>query len=435
MNELRIGAAEVVITPPLGISMAGYYNDRKADDIHDDLYAHALVLDSDGKAAALVVCDLIALDRELAAESRQMIEERTGIPAAATMICCTHTHTGPLVSRKPHRILQYDPAYAEMVVHKVADSVQLAWQKRKPAVLRFGVGRAEGISGNRRWWMKDGTLRTNPRFQDPELDHPAGPIDPQVGVVVAYDADAVPLAVLVNFALHSDEVGGTALGGDYQGVENRLLKRMLGNECVVLCPNGCCGDINHFDWSKPAPQSGQWRAERSGSVLAGEVVKRLPDLQPVAGAPLTAAGATIAAELRLPDDEEVAWAEQVAGGRMSGFDAQGLDIVRAHRILGLRDDAEASRPAEVSAITIGDVAIVGLPGEIFVELGLTIKEQSPFPYTMVNELCNDSIGYVPTAKAYREGGYEATSTPLAEGTGEKLVETALSLLKEARGRA
>ena len=81
------------------------------------------------------------------------------------------------------------------------------------------------------------------------------------------------------------------------------------------------------------------------------------------------------------------------------------------------------------------MALVGLPGEIFVELGLAIKERSPFRHTIVNELCNDSIGYVPTAKAYAEGGYEATSTPLAEGTGERLVEAALNLLQEARKKA
>jgi len=435
MNELQAGAAEVVITPPLGISMAGYYNDRKADDVHDDLFAHALVLEAGGARAALVVCDLIGLDRELALESRALVEQRTGIPATAVMICCTHTHTGPLVSRKPHRILEADPGYADMVVRKVADAVQLAWQRRQSASLRAGSGHAEGIAGNRRWWMKNGTLRTNPPFQDPELDRPAGPIDPEVGILAAYREDGSVLAVLSNYALHSDEVGGTALGGDYQGVENRLLKRFLGPDCAVLCPNGCCGDINHFDWSKPAPQSGQWRADRSGAVVAGEVVKRLPDLKPVEGERVTANSVTLTAELRLPNDEEAAWAEKVAGGQMHGFDAQGLDIVRAHRMLRLRDAGIANRPAEVSVITVGDVALVGLPGEIFVELGLEIKERSPFPYTIVNELCNDSIGYVPTAKAYGEGGYEATSTPLAEGTGERLVEAALKLLQEAKAKA
>ena len=435
MNELQAGAAEVVITPPLGISMAGYYNDRKADDVHDDLFAHALVLEAGGARAALVVCDLIGLDRELALESRALVEQRTGIPATAVMICCTHTHTGPLVSRKPHRILEADPGYADMVVRKVADAVQLAWQRRQSASLRAGPGHAEGIAGNRRWWMKNGTLRTNPPFQDPELDRPAGPIDPEVGILAAYREDGSVLAVLSNYALHSDEVGGTALGGDYQGVENRLLKRFLGPDCAVLCPNGCCGDINHFDWSKPAPQSGQWRADRSGAVVAGEVVKQLPDLKPVEGERVTANSVTLTAELRLPNDEEAAWAEKVAGGQMHGFDAQGLDIVRAHRMLRLRDAEIANRPAEVSVITVGDVALVGLPGEIFVELGLEIKERSPFPYTIVNELCNDSIGYVPTAKAYGEGGYEATSTPLAEGTGERLVEAALKLLQEAKAKA
>ena len=332
----------------------------------------------------------------------------------------------------PHPFLQTDVGYTDLLLRKITDAVQLAWQRRVPATLRAGSGQVEGIAGNRRWWMRDGTLRTNPRFQDPDLDRPAGPIDPQVGIVAAGSCRWCSLAILSNYALHSDEVGGTALGGDHQGAEAAMLKRVLGRDCVVLCSNGCCGDINHYDWSKPAPQSGQWRADRSGTVLAGEVTKQLPDLAPVDTAKLTAASADICADLRVPSEDEIAWAKKVVGGEMHGFDAQGLAVVKAYRMLEVQDMHTSQRPLEVSVITVGDVAFVGLPGEVFVELGLDIKERSPFAITIVSELCNDSAGYVPTAKAYGEGGYEATSTPFAEGTGERLVEEALELLRAAK---
>ncbi|MGQ9556257.1 MAG: neutral/alkaline non-lysosomal ceramidase N-terminal domain-containing protein, partial [Anaerolineae bacterium] len=412
--------------------MAGYYHDRKADDVHDDLFAHALVLSQGDASAAIVVCDLIGLERQLTLQARALIEQRTGIPAGNIMICCTHTHTGPVVSSKRSRIMSPDEVYTQVLVRKLADSVQLAYQRREKALLQVGTGHVEGIAFNRRYWMKDGTLRTNPPFQCPDIVRPAGPVDPQVGILRARKADGGTLALLTNYALHADEVGGTAFCADYQGVVSRLLKQVLGPGCAVLCANGCCGDINHFDMAKPAPQSGFFAAERSGTVLAGEVVKRLPDLAPVPAGRFTAASATFEAGLRLPTDEEVAWAQGVVGQELHGFDDQGLNVVKAHRILWLRESGLTHMPIEVSVITLGEMALVGLPGEIFVELGLAIKEQSPFPHTFVAELCNDSIGYVPTRKAYGEGGYEATSTPLEMGTGERMVEVALELLRQAR---
>jgi hypothetical protein len=414
--------------------MAGYYHDRKADDIHDDLFAHALVIGKGGSCAAIVVCDLIGLEKELASTARELAARRTGIPADSILICCTHTHTGPVLSRRRGRIMARDEAYTEVLVRRIADSVCLACKRSQDANLHVGIGQVEGINFNRRYWMKDGTLRTNPPFQSPDIVRPAGPTDPQLGVLHASGKDSRALAILTNYALHADEVGGTAICADYQGVANRLLKAVLGPDCAVLCTNGCCGDINHFDVSRPGPQSGMRFADRSGAALAGEVLKRLPDLVPVAAGQPYVISATVEAALRVPSPEEVAWANEAAGQELRGFDQAGLDVVRAHRILALWELGLTAMPLTVYVLAIGDFALVGLPGEIFVELGLAIKSHSPFPYTFVAELCNDSVGYVPTHNAYQEGGYEATSSFFTPGTGEKLVDLALELLQEARGR-
>jgi neutral ceramidase len=432
-EQLLVGAAEVVVTPPLGISMAGYYEDRKADDVHDDLFAHALVFECGGEAAAVVVCDLIGLSPEVTGPARDAIRARTGVPPERVMVCCTHTHTGPVIATRKVWFGDPDPVYVDVLTRKIADAAQLAWQRRQQAALRAGKGRAEGIAFNRRYWMKDGRLLTNPPFQSPDIVRPAGPIDPEVSVLLASDAGGTPLALLSNYALHPDQVGGTALGADHEGAERRLLRRVLGEGVTVLCPNGCCGDINHFDVSKPWPQQGQRCADRSGSVLAGAVLQALPDLAAVAAAPLRGGSRAVAIGLRLPTAEEVAWAEEVVNRPLHGFDDAGIDVVKAHRIQRLARAGEASIEAEVTAIVCGDLAIVGLPGECFVELGLEVKRRSPFRHTIVCELCNASIGYVPTRKAYDEGGYEATSTPLQPGTGESLVEAAVALLEGAAG--
>jgi neutral ceramidase len=435
-EQLKAGSAELSITPPLGVSMAGYYHDRRADDILDDLFARALVLSSGPAAAAIVVCDLIGLDRTLTRQARELIQQRTQIPPSQVMICCTHTHTGPVTSARTTFPMRPDRTYLDLLPRKIADVVQLAWQRRQAASLHVGRGHVEGIAYNRRYWMKDGSLRTNPPFQSPEIDRPAGPIDPEQGILLVRDVQGDPLALVSNYALHADEVGGTAFCADYQGVESRLLKRTLGPACAVLCPNGCCGDINHCDVSRPAAgQKGLAVAERSGMVLAGEATKQLPQLVQVTpgeggAAQLSAASREFEAQLRVPSPEEIAWAQAAVGVKLHGFDRHGLDVVRAHRILEVQAGGESAVRVEVSALAVGDVAIVGLPGEIFVEHGLAIKRASPFPYTFVAELCNDSIGYVPTRAAYSEGGYEAYSTPLQPGTGEQIVALALELLQQ-----
>lgn len=428
---LQAGSAQLVITPPLGVSMAGYYHDRKADDVLDDLYAKALVLSDQTTSAALVVCDLIGLKREITSCIRAQIAQSTGIPETNTLICCTHTHTGPTTWPWTQAGLQTDQAYLDVLARKVADAVQLAYQRRRPAALHVGRGHVEGIGSNRRLWMRDGTLRTNPPFQSPDIVRPAGPIDPELGIWMVRDADDVPLAMVNTYALHPDQVGGTALCADYGGAEAQLLQQLLGTKCAILCPNGTCGDINHFDFSKPAAYNrGLHVHVRSGHALAGEAIKQLPNLYGAGSSLVRAGSRTIQAELRVPTDDEVAWAQEAVSSEMHGFDTSGLAVVKAHRILRIHHAGQAEIPVEISAVVVGDGAFVGLPGEIFVELGLGIKTRSPFAYTFVAELCNDAIGYVPTRKAYDEGGYEATSSPLAPGTGEQMVETALALLSD-----
>lgn len=160
------------------------------------------------------------------------------------------------------------------------------------------------------------------------------------------------------------------------------------------------------------------------------MLQALPDLQPVLEAWPEGRGDSIDLALRLPTAEEVQWADQLVSRPLHGFDDAGIDIVKAHRIQRMaRSGPDATMTVEVNSITLGDVALVGVPGECFVELGLEIKRRSPYRYTFVFELCNASIGYVPTRKAYDEGGYEATSTPLQPGSGERLVEAALALLQ------
>lgn len=430
-TQLCSGSSEVVITPPLGVSMAGYYHDRRADDVLDDLYAKALVLRSGSTTAALVVCDLIGLDRATTTEIRAMVEGRLGIPPSHVMICCTHTHTGPQTVAWAAAGQIPDGPYMAVLKRKVADAVQLAYQRCGAVLAQVGRGQVQGVGFNRRYWMRDGTVRTNPPYGSPDIVRRAGPMDTELGILLFRGAAGDPQALVSNYTVHPDQIGGTAISADHEGAEAVILKQVLGQHCAVLCPQGCCGDINHVDFfGVHRRMKGYDAAWLSGSALAGEVIRQLANLGPVDDATVRAGSRVIQAELRVPSDEELAWARGAADAELHGFDAAGLDVVRAHRMIRIHEGGVAHIPVEISAITIGDVALVGLPGEAFVQLGLAIKERSPFGHTYVMELCNASIGYVPTEVAYGEGGYEATNTRLQPGTGEQFVETALEVLAE-----
>jgi hypothetical protein len=180
--------------------------------------------------------------------------------------------------------------------------------------------------------------------------------------------------------------------------------------------------------TKPGPQYGFTHAQHSGETLAAEAVRCLDSLDLLGAAPLRAENLPVDVPLRLPGAEEVEWARAYVGKELREFTREGLNIVAADRIMALHKKGKDHVTAEISVIVMGQVAFVGLPGEIFARLGLEIKARSPFAHTMVIELCNDNIGYLPTREVYQEGGYEAESSPFAPGAGELMVDAVLDLL-------
>jgi len=440
-GELLVGAAAVVINPPKGVSMAGYYHARGATEVLDDLLAKAVVLEQEGVKAALVACDLITLPRHTVLAAREQIAKRTGIPGENVMLWATHQHTGPSLVRESAKDkldgATTDPVqrYTAELPGLLARCVDEANRKLRPARASAAIGREEHLSFNRRFWMKDGTVSWNPSKNDPNVIRPAGPIDPDVGVVFFESRDGKPLATCVNFAMHPDTTGGTRLSADYPGVLARRLADFRGDDMVTLFANGCCGNINHRNLRWPAPQTSPAEARRLGTILAGDVLKLYPELKPAAAGPLRVNRRIVLLPLAPVTPNDVETAREV-NRRVNDPKTTFLEKVKAFQALDVA--AREGKPLEVEVQVIalgGQMAWVSLPGEIFVEIGLSIKSGSPFPYTMIAELANGSIGYVPNKTAYVEGNYEVVSARCAEGSGEMLVAAAIQMLAELhRGR-
>jgi hypothetical protein len=437
--ELRAGAAAVRITPDKPTPLAGYYNTRIPTNTHDELQAKAIVLEQNGTRAALVVCDLLTLSRDVVERTREIISRTTRVPGANVMLSATHTHTGPLLDNKSSRNIT-DSSSAEIIREytaalpaKIAKAVQLAESALQPARISVAHEEEDHLSHNRRFFMHDGTVGWNAGKLNTNIVRAAGPIDPDVAVLYFDSLRADPIATYVNFAMHPDTVGGVEFSADYPGALSRSLAAYKGTNMVTVFANGTCGNINHVDVRWASPQKGHTEALRLGTVLAAHVFKAYTRLESVSGAALRTRSEIV--KLALPELKpgDVESAREVAAHIEAKPAPKFLEQVNAFKVLDVAAREGKPQEVEVQVIALGDdLAWVSLPGEIFVELGLEIKRKSPFKHTLIAELANGSIGYIPNEIAYEQGNYEPVSARCARGSGEVLVKTALKLLNELK---
>jgi hypothetical protein len=444
-DPLQAGTARVDITPPIPFRMSGYFYERLSTGTKDPLYARAVVFQQGDEKAAFIFCDVVGVPREVAEPARRKASEATGIPVDHIAVCGTHTHTGPLFFTALHDSLHeraaavhgtdpYDSGpYRSELIAKIAEAITKAKAALAPVDLKAGFATENRVSFNRRYHMKDGTVRFNPPINSPEIVRPAGPIDPQVGVILLSSPGAKePSSALVSFAMHLDTTSGTLYSADYIKSLEETLRASFGPNFSLLFGTGTCGNINHRDVSTQEQRTADTIGPMIGeSILAAIQEGRIErETEPA----LAVRTAKVAAPLRSYTDEQTAKAKADlprVGTRELSF----LESVEACTIADIDRLKKAGYPGEleVQAFRLDhDTAVVMLPSEIFVELGLAIKSASPFKTTLVIELANDDLAYTPTRQAFAEGSYEITNSRIEPGTGEKLVDAAIGLLKELR---
>ena len=432
---LRAGAAQVVITPPKGAPMAGYYVSRVAEGTHDDLHAKAIVFEKDGVKVALVACDLVNLPRPISEMARQIIQQQTGILPDHVMISATHDHTGPVILTVPSRynlqgeMLRITKDYTEALPKLIAESVITANAHLQPALVRSAIGRENTLAFNRRYFMKDGSVGWNPHKLNPNILRPAGPTDPGIPVVYIETLTGEGIASYVNFAMHQDTTGGLNFSADYSYALGKILQMAKGDQLMSMFTIGCAGNVNHLDVNRKEPQSSYGEAARIGAVLAGDVLKTIQRAPEVPVTSIRVSSKILKLELPQFTPEEIAWARRTQATVGTAKPAPFYDLVRAAKIIEIDDRHGKPFDAEVQVIALGDqIAFVSFPGEMFAEFGLTLKEDSPFPITIAAELANGALGYIPNREAYPQGAYEVMSTRLKPGAGEELMNSALDQL-------
>jgi neutral ceramidase len=444
-SGFRAGAFAMDITPEkFPISVNGGMQDRQAKGAHDRLHARCLVLDDATTRIAIVVCDSCMIPREIFDEAKQRASKSTGIPTTHMLMSATHTHTAPTVGG----VFQSDPDkdYAKFLAERIAQGIEKANARRVPARIGWGFGKEPGQVFNRRWKMKPGSIQAdpfgrlndlvkmNPGYKNPGLVEPAGPIDPEVAVLSVRSREGRPIALLANYSLHY--VGGVEpLSADYFGAFaeriGQLLKVEKDDGFVGIMSNGTSGDINNVDFANAAP--GKREPFEQVKVVADAVAK-----------------AALAAEQKITyrDSVSLAMAEKEIelGVRKPPAD----DLARAKDILANAKDKVlktmpevyaretvlmADYPAKVSlklqALRVGELGIIAIPCETFVEIGLEIKKKSPLKPTFTIELANGYNGYLPTPEQHKLGGYEtwrARSSYLEVDAAPKITATLFELL-------
>ena len=420
----RVGVGTALITPEKPVRMAGYYFERISQGVHDDLHARTLVIEGAEGRVALVSVEVIMLSAAHVADMRRLIGERYGLTAEQVLVCCTHTHTGPS--------LPQESEYLAWLKERVADSVGDALSNTTEASMFFSPAEQEGVSFVRRYRMKDGTVRTNPGLLNPDVDQPLGEIDPEV-LTLRIVEDGQTRAVVMNFALHCDTVGGDLLSAGWPFYVANAVRDKVGAAAEFIYLQGCSGDINHWNVFKGGHFKGFEEAERIGKILGPATLRALENEQELAPGPVAGVRREVAVPLVSVSEEDYAKAkEEMAKPYESeeDFTMERVEMQKRVRAYELPGD---HRQTEVQALRFGDAAFVGMPCEYFNALGRQIKAQSPCKATVVCELANDCIGYVGEAQNYDEGGYELASAACAKGSGEFLRDEGLAALREARG--
>lgn len=430
---LRAGSASTDITPALGCHLCGYFTDRVADHIHDPLSAKALVLGNDEKTIGIVVCDVIDVPTEVVTGAKERIQAQTGVPPECIMISATHTHTGPSIVGGLGT--PKDDAYGAAIIPKIADAFTLAYNALQPAELAVTSGLCAEEVHNRRWHMRDGSVRMNPGHDNPDRARPAGPSDPELGLVVVRTPQRQPIAVLANLPLHY--VGspkGTWVSADYFAEFGRALQRCAGSEFVAIMSNGCQGNINNLDFTR-APREHPdpyFQIRRVANVVAAEAWKQWSLLREddfTANAVLDSRLEHVPFRARTATADELADARRLLAGDENPTDQE---WVYAREVV-LLSEGPSDWEVVLQALRIGDAGIASLPGEVFCEIGLDIKAGSPFERTFVVGIANGSVGYIATDEALAQGSYETRlcrHVRAPAGTAGLWTNAAVSLLKE-----
>ena len=423
------GFARLDITPHLGAPISGGWKMRTGSGLLDPLYVCAIAFGDGEKTCVVLSLDNLGMGGDQGLSFPKEVAALVGIPEECLILCCTHSHTTPSVA--------LDADYRSWLLRRCRDAAQLAMNDRKPITdVQWAEGDAGGVAFVRRFWMTDGTVLTNPPKAEPEkIVGPACENDDSLRVIRILREDAPEICV-VNFQAHPDSIGGDWYSADYPGALRTTVEALCPNSrCIFL--NGAEGQMITSNALAPRVPASHQRAVATGEKLGRRVAELMP--QTVSTGMLGLSFGRKTAHMRTKRDPNMLQEAQ----RRLKLHEEGKDLeihpsqkianyllAEARRQVMLNTEQLDEILAEVSAVTFCGLALVGIPGEPFNEVGKIIRKNSKFPATCVMCMANGSLGYMPMTADHNQGAYEDRATPFAPGSAEHLADTASQLVKE-----
>nr|MBQ4320226.1 hypothetical protein [Clostridia bacterium] len=325
-------------------------------------------------------------------------------------------------------------AYDTYLMERIRDAAYMAFADLHEAKFSAAENEAKNISFIRLFRMKDGSVRTNPGTNNPDVAHPLGKPN-ETMTLIKIEREGADDIYIVNFWVHADVIGGDVISADFPGVMRNIVENALpGVKCMFI--QGAEGDVNHIDVNDPNRQKGFAQSQHMGRVLAASVIE-VSDRTKEFKADKIVTGVRNVMVPTNPENDKLETAKEVIklyrAGKYAEINERGYDMTmpEALRIAELENGPDAYE-FHLTAIRIGDIAFAGLPGEPFVEIGDRIVAGSPFEKTIICALTDGAEIYFPTGDIYDEGGYEAKSSPIRKGADNIIVDNMTGLLGELK---
>ena len=440
---LKAGFARVDITPPFGTPLAGYYEARYADGVRDPVQLNALALNDGERTLVLITADVLLIRLTVCDELRALIDQRTGIGAGNIMITGLHPHTSMRIGGEGGAVVK-DRNYLDVLYRKFADVAQMAIDDMSEATFGTAVTpTAEPISFVRRYYLKDGRLRTNPGNHTPdEIDRPAAEADNNVRLI-RFAREGKKDIALVNFCTHPDVIGGTKISADWPGFVRRFVEAEHNAQCVFL--NGFQGDTNHINFMVPKEQrrkgrvyaygdKGYAHSEYMGRTVADAVNVIWDKTEPQKEDKLYS-------EMRLVYiktstrgmehfDECSAFAARYRAGDYSIKETpSGIGLAEACRIADIPKQPTYQR-IPITVLGLGKIAFLGLGGEPFTAYAFAARKAAPDKFIVTACCANGGEAYLPTKEAFDQGGYEVVSSHFSPELEGLIMKDAAEMLND-----
>ncbi len=450
---MKVGFAERDITPEVGMEAPGGYGKAYHRSVHDPCKVRAAVFDDGQSRVAIVGIDALGIRRDTVMKIRDAVQAKTGIPAQSILVGASHSHSSgpiawilpgefdhssPLVQRLAYQQSTcVDPKYLARVERALIEAICDANDRRVAARAGVGKGLEGTVAFNRRFLMRDGRSVTHPGLGNPDIVEPAGPVDPEVGVIGAWDPEDSHrlLGCVVNFACHATTSPG-GISANYIYYLEKAIQGYYGKESVVVFLAGASGDVTQVDNRSPYenPRGDRW-AQLVGGKVGAEALKTLLTMEPAELAPVRAVTRVWEIKRRAPARERVQNSLEIVQGDRSKVDDTTWTFAKEIVMLDAMVAKEPAVQVEVQAVQVGPAVFVTTPAEYFCRYGLEIKAASGFPFTFPVSLANGCVGYVPTEDAFgpHGGGYETRLTSysnLEVSAGTQMRDAGIALARQ-----